>query len=183
MKDQLQGKDLVFEPLIDETQIAHRIAEIGEELNEQFQGKCPLVIGILNGAFVFMADLCRTFKFDCELSFTRLSSYKGTSSTGSVNTLISLKEPVKGRDIIIIEDIVDTGKTLHTFLQDLQQLEPASVSLVALLVKPKALKYPVPIDYTAFEISNKFVIGYGLDYDGLGRNIKSIYQLSQETAL
>ena len=180
MNDRLLIHGRPFKPYISEEEIRQRVTAIGADLKKRYEGKRPLMIGILNGAFVFISDLCRACDFECEISFTRLSSYVGLESSGEIKTLIGLqKEDIKGRDIIIVEDIVDTGQTLHQFFQTLDQMEPASVCLVALLVKPEAIQYPFPIDYCAFEIPNKFVVGYGLDYDGLARNLASIYQLDE----
>ncbi|MEO1514029.1 MAG: hypoxanthine phosphoribosyltransferase [Bacteroidota bacterium] len=179
MKELLQVKDLYFQPFIAQQEITERIAQLGAELNEHYRGKRPLMIGILNGAFIFLADLCRECNFECDISFVRLSSYEGTESTGTIKTIMGLEEDIKGREVIIVEDIIDTGKTMHHFQAQLAEMQPASVRLVALLVKPDALQYDFPIHHQAFRIPNKFVLGYGLDYDGLGRNLKEIYQLRE----
>ena len=134
-------------------------------------------MSILNGSFLFTADLFKQITIEAEVSFIKLASYKGTSSTGNVITAIGLDVNVKDRHIIILEDIIDTGKTLHHYLPQLESLQPASVKIAVLLDKKEALQYPVKVDYACFEIPNKFVVGYGLDYDGLGRNSKDIYQL------
>ena len=141
------------------------------------QGKKPLFIAILNGAFIFAADLFKQINIEAEISFIKLASYKGIKSTGKVITAIGLDVDLHRRDVIIVEDIVDTGKTLFQFLPQLQHQHPASLKIASLLHKPDALLHPIKIDYLGFTIPNKFVIGYGLDYDGLGRNIKEIYQL------
>ncbi len=169
--------DLEFVPFLSAEDLKQRVEEMGAALTADYQGRTPLLLGVLNGAFIFAADLMRACQMDCEMSFIRLASYAGTASSGSVATVIGLREDVRGRDVIIVEDIVDSGRTLHEFLPDLWKLEPASVRIAALLVKPEALEFEVKIDYTGFEIPSKFVVGYGLDYDGLGRNLADIWQL------
>lgn len=134
-------------------------------------------MSVLNGSFLFTADLFKQITIEAEVSFIKLASYKGTSSTGNVITAIGLDMNVKDRHIIILEDIIDTGKTLHHYLPQLESMQPASVKIAVLLNKKEALQYPVQVDYSCFDIPNKFVVGYGLDYDGLGRNSKDIYQL------
>jgi hypoxanthine phosphoribosyltransferase len=167
-----------FEIFITAAQIQARIEAIGQQIVADYQGKSPLFIGILNGAFVFAADLLRACEgIDATITFTKLSSYKGTTSTGAVTTLIGLDTPLKNRHIIIAEDIIDTGKTLSVFLDIIRREKPASIALATCLLKPTALQYPLQIDYCGFEIPNEFVIGYGLDYDGLGRDLKDIYQI------
>lgn len=171
--------DLDFEIYLTEDIIQRRIAALAWEIECDYQGRQPLFIGILNGAFVFIADMLRHCNLDCDITFVKLSSYEGTSSTGKIKTVIGLEEDLKNRDIIVVEDIVDTGKTMHTFLHDLQKSKPASVKLVSLLSKPDSLQHEVKIDYLGFEIPDLFVVGYGLDYDGLARNLKDIYQLKR----
>ncbi|MEY4936255.1 MAG: hypothetical protein RIS64_2614 [Bacteroidota bacterium] len=167
-----------FEIFITAAQIQARVEAMGQQIVADYQGKNPLFIGILNGAFVFAADLLRACEgIDAEIAFTKLSSYKGTTSTGAVTTLIGLDTPLKNRHIIIAEDIIDTGKTLSVFLNIIQHEKPASIALATCLFKPTALQHPLQIDYCGFEIPNEFVIGYGLDYDGLGRDLKDIYQI------
>jgi len=179
-KEQIvSAHELEFEPYLTEAQIMQRVQEMGEALREPFQGKYPLFIGILNGSFMFIADLVRACDIDCEVSFTKLSSYSGVASTGEVTTLIGLDADIKGREVIVVEDIVDTGKTLEKFMATLKDYEPASVTLVSLLVKPEVFKNRFDVDYIGFEIPNKFVIGYGLDYNGAGRYLKGIYQLCE----
>lgn len=178
MSKTVKAHDLEFEIYISEKDIAEKVASLGAQIGQDYQDKKPLFVGILNGCFVFAADLMRACDIDCEVSFIKLASYSGLSSTGKVSTLIGLnEEEIKGRHIIIMEDIIDSGKTLSEFLNSLKAMEPASVAIASLLVKPEAVQYPVPIDYLGFEIPNKFVIGYGLDYNGLGRNLGGIYQL------
>lgn len=161
-------------------QIHERIAEMAAEINRDYEGKKPLCISILNGSFMFAADLFKKITIPVEISFIKLASYKGTRSSGNVITAIGLDENISGRHIIIIEDIIDTGKTLSEFLPRLQLQSPASVKICALLQKPAATVYPIDIAYLGFSIPDKFVVGYGLDYDGLGRNIDGIYRLAEE---
>lgn len=179
MEKNIQVLDLSFSPMISQTTIQDKIKEVANQLKKDFGDKRPLLLGVLNGAFIFAADLMRACDFDCEISFIKLSSYDGTTSTGNLNTVIGLNEDIADRHIIIVEDIVDTGRTMHSLIPDLKKLSPASVSLVALLVKPEAMEKPVQIDYTCFEIPPAFVVGYGLDYNGFGRNLPDIYQLAK----
>lgn len=167
-----------FDLYISEAQLKARVIEMGAEITKDYAGKNPMLIAILNGAFIFTADLMRACEMECEVGFVRLASYQGMSSSGEVNTLLGLDSSIRGRHLIIVEDIIDTGRTLYHFLSDLMQLEPASVALAALLVKPAAMQYSLTIKYSGFSIPNAFVIGYGLDYDGQGRNLRDIYQLA-----
>ncbi len=168
-----------FIPYITAEEIKEQIKRLGDELNSDYAGKCPLFIAILNGSFMFASDLFKELTIDAEICFIKLASYKGTKSTGNVITSIGLDEPLKDRHVIIVEDIVDTGKTLNEFLPQLFNQQPASLKIAALLHKPEALVHPVKIDYLGFSVPNKFLLGYGLDFDGLGRNLKEIYQLSE----
>jgi hypoxanthine phosphoribosyltransferase len=169
--------DKEFVPYISEASIQEKITELATQLNTEYAGKKPIFLSILNGSFLFTADLFRQITIEAEVCFIKLASYKGTTSTGNVVTAIGLDANVSGRDIIIIEDIIDTGKTLHHFLPQLVSTQPSSIKIAVLLNKKEALAYPVKVDYACFDIPNKFVVGYGLDYDGLGRNIPAIYQL------
>jgi hypoxanthine phosphoribosyltransferase len=178
-KQLIKAHDLTFQPYLLAETIAERVKEMGAELSQQYNGKNPLMIAILNGSFVFAADLMRACQMDCEVSFVKLSSYEGTGSTGKVTDIIGLGENIKGRHVIIVEDIIDSGKTMLHFLNKLKELEPDSISIVALLLKPDVFGDQFPIDHVGFEIPNKFVIGYGLDYNGLCRNLSDIYQLHQ----
>lgn len=169
--------DKQFEPYISASDISGRIKEVAGQLNRDYEGKKPLFVAILNGSFMFASDLFKQLSIEAEICFIKLASYKGTKSTGHVITAIGLDIDIIGRDVVIIEDIVDTGKTLSEFLPQLQHQQPASMKIVALLHKPEATVYPIKIDYLGFSIPNKFVVGYGLDYDGIGRNMKEIYKL------
>lgn len=178
MSDHVAAHDLTFEPFISEAEIAMAVKRIGDAIRQGFQHKRPLFLCVLNGAFVFAADLVRAAAIESEIAFVRLSSYEGTASTGKISTVLGLDLDVRDRHIIVVEDIVDSGRTLHHFMAELRSKSPASLSLAVLLFKPEAVQMPVEIDYLGFEIPNKFVVGYGLDYNGLCRNLPSIYQLA-----
>ena len=169
--------DKNFEPYLTAEQVQEAVKRIASEIEKDYNGKRPLFIPILNGSFIFSSDLFKYLKIEAEICFIKLASYKGTTSSGQVITAIGLDVDIIGKDIIIIEDIVDTGKTLNEFLPKLLHHQPASMKIAALLHKPEAMKFPIRIDYLGFSIPNKFVVGYGLDYDGLGRNLKEIYQV------
>jgi len=166
-----------FEPYLSAAEIQEKIKSIAENINKDYKDKRPLFIAILNGSFMFAADLFKYITIQAEICFIKLASYKGTKSSGHVITAIGLDIDLIDRHIIIIEDIIDTGKTLSTFIPQLQHQQPASLKITALLHKPEATVYPIVIDYLGFSIPDKFVLGYGLDFDGLGRNIPEIYQL------
>jgi len=169
--------DKNFEIYLSEEVIQKRIHELGEEINRDYKGTRPLFIAILNGSFMFAADLFRSLDIEAELCFIKLASYKGMKSSGNVVTSIGLEDDLFGKDVIIVEDIVDTGKTLYDFLPKLQHQQPRSLKIASLLHKSAATEYPLALHYVGFDIPNKFVVGYGLDYDGLGRNLKQIYQV------
>ena len=168
-----------FEQYISEEQIAGRVAELGAMISKEYADKNPLFIVLLKGAYVFASDLLKHFLHPCTVSFFRLSSYKGMSSTGELTFKDVFDENIQGRDVIVVEDIVDTGNTLSGFLPALQKLEPNSVKVVSLLSKPDVLQGKVHIDFLGFEIPPAFVVGYGLDFDEQGRNYPQIYQLKQ----
>lgn len=172
--------DKEFAPYLTDKQIDIEVQRVAGEINRDYANKKPLFIAILNGAFIFAADLFKKIDIDAEICFIKLASYKGIKSTGKVITAIGLDVELFGRDVIIIEDIVDTGKTLSLFLPQLVHHHPASLKVASLLHKPDAMIHPIQVDYLGFTIPDKFVVGYGLDYDGLGRNIKEIYQLVQK---
>jgi hypoxanthine phosphoribosyltransferase len=172
--------DLNFEPYLSAAAIRERIEIMAATIAATHADKCPLFLGVLNGAFIFAADLLRACDFPCEISFIKLASYQDTVSSGDVTTLIGLQTDVKDRHLIIVEDIVDSGRTMHQFIPDLQKLEPASVAIATLLSKPEAHEFPVHIDFVGFEIPPDFVVGYGMDYNGLGRNLPGLYQLVEE---
>ena len=175
----IQVLDKKFQPYIRAAQIQEEVARLGAQMNADYAGKNPLFIAILNGSFMFASDLFKELTVDAEICFIKLASYKGTRSTGNVITSIGLDESLKGRHVVIVEDIVDTGKTLSEFMPQLQDQQPASLHIAALLHKPEATVYPLKIDYLGFSVPNKFLLGYGLDFDGLARNLKEIYQLDE----
>jgi hypoxanthine phosphoribosyltransferase len=170
--------DKYFSPFISARKIAKRIAEMGKDITENYREKRPILLSVLNGSFVFAADLARAIETDCEITFVKLTSYKGTTTTGNVQTVLGLDIDLRGRHIIIVEDIVDTGNTLHNFLKNLEASAPASIAIAACFFKPEALQHPLSIDYLGFSIPDKFIVGYGLDYDGLGRNLPAVLQLN-----
>jgi hypoxanthine phosphoribosyltransferase len=173
--------DREFEPFIDAEEISKQIKRVGAEINRDYEGKKPLFIAILNGSFMFASDLFKEVNIEAEICFIKLASYKGTKSTGNVITSIGLDEPLKGRHVVIIEDIVDTGNTLTKFLPQLFNQQPASLKIASLLQKPDALEHPeLVVDYLGFSVKNIFLLGFGLDFDGIGRNIPEIYQLVGE---
>jgi hypoxanthine phosphoribosyltransferase len=169
-----------FEVFIEKSIIEQRISELASNINRDFEGKCPLFLAILNGSFMFAAELMKSISVSCEITFLRVSSYQATESSGKVVEILGLTENIEGKDIIIVEDIVDTGLTMVELKQQLLAQNPASLSIVTLFQKPDALKQPIDIQYIGFEIENKFVLGYGLDYDGLGRNLGDLYVLCKE---
>jgi hypoxanthine phosphoribosyltransferase len=174
---QIKLHDKEFETYLAEEVIQQRIKELGQKISEDYAGRRPLFVAILNGSFMFASDLFKYLQIEAEICFIKLSSYKGTQSSGKVITTIGLDDDLFGRDVILVEDIVDTGRTLHNFLPRLIHQQPRSLKLATLLHKPEATEFPLSLDYVGFTIPNKFVVGYGLDYDGLGRNLKEIYQL------
>ncbi|MEY3433385.1 MAG: hypoxanthine phosphoribosyltransferase [Bacteroidota bacterium] len=172
-----QVLDKTFVPYLSKTEIENAVTRLAANINEDYVGKNPLMIAILNGSFMFASDLFKKISIPAEISFIKLASYKGTKSTGSVITAIGLEADVFERDVLIIEDIVDTGKTLSEFLPQLKHQQPRSLKICSLLHKKQATQYPIEIDYLGFEIPNLFVVGYGLDYNGQGRNIDEIMQI------
>ncbi len=169
--------DKLFQPYLSAAVIDEKVSAIANQINKDYEGKHPLFIAILNGSFIFASDLFKKISIEAEICFIKLASYKGTKSTGQVITAIGLDTDLFNRHVIIIEDIVDTGKTLHEFLPQLHHQHPASLKIAALLHKPAATVHHIHVDYSGFSIPNKFVVGYGLDYSGLGRNIPEIYEL------
>lgn len=178
MAQTVKAHDLNFELFINEQTIQKTVADIGEKITQDYQNKKPLLLGILNGSFVFAADLMRTLEIDAEIEFVKLTSYEGLNSSGILREMIGLEESkIENRHLIIIEDIIDTGNTLARFLPELEKMNPASIALATFLLKPEALQHPLKISYLGIKIPNKFVIGYGLDYNGLGRGLRGIYQI------
>jgi len=172
-------KDKAFKPYISAQDLQSSVEEVAEQINNDYKGSEPLFLGVLNGSFMFFSDLLKLIELECQVSFVKLASYEGTSTTGKVNELIGLSESIEGRDVIIVEDIVDTGNTLVKLYDILLKGNPKSIKIATLLYKPEAYKKEHPIDYVGLEIPNAFVLGYGLDYDGLGRNLSSIYVLNE----
>ena len=171
-------KDKEFKIYLTAQEINLRSSQIGKEITQDFSGQELVVLGILNGSFVFMADLCRQIDLPLSATFIKVSSYSGFESTGTVRSILGLEEKIEGKNVLIVEDIVDTGISMDYLLKALSELKPAKLAVVTLLHKPEAFQFNYALDYVGFEIPNKFVVGYGLDYDGLGRNLPNIYQLS-----
>lgn len=180
MPDIWKLKDKNFERFILNDDIQAKVCELSDRLNTDLAGKNPLFVVVLNGAFIFASDVLKKVTIDCEIAFVKLSSYQGTSSTGVIQQIIGLDLDIKGRTIVILEDIVDSGLTLESFRKTLSEMEPADVRIATCLLKPDAFKMKFPIDYACFSIPNEFVVGYGLDYDGLGRNSSDIYKIIEE---
>ena len=166
-----------FKIKITASEINKAVADVARQINSNLKDKKPLFLAVLNGSFMFASDLMKKIKIDCEISFIKVDSYEGTSSTGSMKELIGINEDIKGRTVVIIEDIVDTGSTIESVYKQLQELGASEISVATLLFKPDAYTKSVPIEYTAIVVPNDFLVGYGLDYDGLGRNLEDIYVL------
>ncbi len=175
--DRIMVNDKFFRLYLGREEIDEIVARLASDIDSDYTGKVPLMLGILNGAFIFASDLVRKMKIPCEISFVKYASYKGMESGGSINSLIGLNETIRGREVIIVEDIVDTGRTMAKLLGDLKLYEPASVRIACFCFKTEAFTENFTIDYCGLEIPDLFVVGYGLDYDGSGRNFPDIYQL------
>ncbi len=173
-------KDKTFKTSIPEAEILERVKAVADRINTDMADKNPLLLAMLNGSFVFAADLMREIKVPCEISFVKMSSYAGTSSTGKVKQLIGLNQSIKGRTVIIVEDIVESGLTMQTLIGQLREMEPEDIQICTLLLKPECLQVPLDIKYVAIEIPNDFILGYGLDYDQQGRNLRDIYTVVEE---
>ena len=173
----VQVKDKLFALYIPEEEILARVKELANRMNTDLAGKNPLFLVVLNGSFVFAADLLRDITIPCEITFVRVASYEGVSSTGEVKQLLGLTQDIEGRTIIIIEDIIDTGLTMKELLRILEEKNPAEIHIASLLVKPDNLQVDLDIPYRCFDIANEFIVGYGLDYDHEGRNLRHIYQV------
>ena len=171
-------KDKTFIVSIPSKTIQERITELAKSINQDYKGKTPIILGVLNGAVLFAVDIFKQLEIECELSFIRVSSYHGgLTSSGNVASVIGLKENIEGRHVLLIEDIVDTGNTAKHLFEELQKSNPASIKMATALFKPAALLHPIKPDYVGFEVAPDFLVGYGLDYDGLGRNLNDIYVL------
>jgi hypoxanthine phosphoribosyltransferase len=170
-------KDKEFKLLLSDIQIKESIGRIAEKINTDLKGKNPLFLAVLNGSFMFAADLMKSITIPCEICFVKLASYEGMESGGKVKEVFGLSERIDGRTVVIVEDIVDSGRTMHQLLSSLSSRNPAEIRIATFLFKPKALQSDLKLDYVAFEIPNDFVVGYGLDYDGYGRNYGEVYTL------
>ena len=175
---QIAVGDRFFEPLLSKETIETRVLELATQLRADYEGKTPVFVGVLSGSFLFLADLVKSLNIPCEIQFVKVASYVGDQSSGKITESLAFSEELKGRHVIVVEDIVDSGHTLQYLLQKLNPLAPASVAVCSLLLKPNALQYSFPeLRYVGFELANDFVVGYGLDYNGLGRNMPEIYKV------
>lgn len=170
-------KDRQFEPFIKQHDIEDSIKRIAAQINAELDGKDPIFVAVLNGAFMFAGELMKEVTIPSEITFVRLASYLGTKSTNKVDEVLGLNECIKDRTVVIVEDIVDTGTTITSLKEVLQAYEPKEIKVATLLLKPEALQQPVQLDYVALEIPKAFILGYGLDYDGYGRNLRDIYKI------
>lgn len=177
MMNKIQIADKEFEILLENDLINKRTRLIGIQLNVDYENRCPVFIGVLNGSFLFMADLLKEVTISCEIGFVKVSSYEGTESSGKINEAFGLPGDLHNRDVILVEDIVESGLTLKYILGEVHKQQPASVKVCSLLLKPGGLQVPIEeLEYVGFEIANDFVVGYGMDFNGLGRNLKDIYR-------
>lgn len=183
MPEIIRIHDKHFVPYLSNDRITQKVRELAAHINKEYEGKKPLFISVLNGSFMFSADLFKFINIEAEICFIKLASYKGTRSSGQIVTAIGLDTDLNSRHVIIVEDIIDTGKTLSQFLPQVYNQQPTSVKIAVLLHKPEATVFPVKIDFTCFTIPDKFVVGYGLDYNGLGRNLAQLYQLKEDDIL
>lgn len=178
--DKVKIKDKTFEKMIPEAEILAKIDVVAERINKDLAGKNPLFLAVLNGSFMFASDLMKRITIPCEISFVKLSSYQGTLTTGKVKEVIGINEDLTGRHVIIVEDIVESGLTMKQMMESLGTRNPASVEICSLFVKPHRLKVPLDIKYGVMEIGDAFILGYGLDYDQQGRNLKDLYVVTEE---
>lgn len=180
MQKTIRVGNLDFRLFLSAEEIRHQVARVARELSDDLKDENPLFLIVLNGAFMFAADLLRQLHFPCEACFVRLSSYQGTGSTGSVREVLGLSVGVAGRTVVVVEDIVDTGLTMKNLMETLRKQSPRDIRIASLLVKPLSLKENIQVPYRCFEIPDAFVVGYGLDYDELGRNLPDIYVVDDE---
>jgi hypoxanthine phosphoribosyltransferase len=174
----IQIKDKTFETYLREGQIKQRIEELGAQIGADFEGEELVLLGVLNGSFVVMADLVRTIPLPLSCEFIKISSYSGMESTGKVLEVIGIPDSIEGKNVLVVEDIVDTGNSMAYLMGQLESFQPKRIAIATLLFKKEAFLFNYTLDYVGFEIPNKFVVGFGLDYDGEGRNYPDIYQLS-----
>ena len=179
MENKIKLQDKTFRVLISAEEIDKAVTRVADQLNERYQGRTPIFLGVLSGSFLFLADLVRKVNFESQLAFVKISSYDGTESTGNVKQQFGVDFDIEGRDIIIVEDIVETGHSMNYLLDHLRKKNPASISICTLFFKPEKFLYEYDIDYTALSIGNEFIVGYGLDYNQLGRNLKDIYVVDE----
>lgn len=180
MNSTVKIKDKTFRTSIPEAEILKRVKAVADKINADMAGKNPLLLAVLNGSFIFDADLMRMITIPCEISFVKLASYQGTTSTGQIKEVIGINEDLTGRTVIIVEDIVETGHTIKRMIESLGTRNPESIHICTLLLKPDRLKVPLNVEYVAMEIPNDFILGYGLDYDQQGRNLRDIYTIVEE---
>ena len=173
-------KDKSFRISIPEAEIKARVKALAQQISKDMEGKTPLLLGVLNGSFIFAADLMREMTIPCEISFVKLASYQGTISTGKIKEVLGINENLSGRTVVIVEDIVESGQTMKQMVESLGTRNPASVHICTLFFKPDKLREELTLDYVAFRIPDDFIVGYGLDYDGLGRELKDIYTIVEE---
>ena len=174
----VQVSDKFFSPYISEEEIIKEVKRVASAINSDLEGKSPVFLVILNGSFIFAADLLREISIPCEIKFMRVASYEGTSSTGNVKEILGLDESIEGRTVVIVDDIIDSGTTMCELLKMLRERNPADIRIASLLVNPKNLKVKLDIDYRCFDIENDFIVGYGLDYNQEGRNLREIYKIT-----
>ena len=172
--------DKVFETSITEAEIQERVKAVADRINKDMADKNPILLAVLNGSFMFAADLMRMLTIPCEISFVKLASYQGTTSTGTIKEVIGINEDLSGRTVIIIEDIVESGLTIKRMIETIGTRAPKSIHICTLLFKPDRLTVPLDVEYAAIEIPNDFIVGYGLDYNQQGRNLRDIYTLVEE---
>ena len=175
--DSIKIKDKSFRVSIPEAEIKTRVKALAEQMSKDLEGKNPIFLAVLNGAFIFAADLMREMTIPCEISFVKLASYQGTTSTGKVQEVLGINENLSGRTVVIVEDIVESGQTMKQMIESLGTRNPESVRICTLFFKPEKLKEELNLDYVAFSIPDDFIVGYGLDYDGLGRELKDVYTI------
>ena len=173
-------KDKRFKVSIPEAEIKARVKELAQQISKDMEGKNPLFLGVLNGAYIFAADLMREMTIPCEISFVKLASYQGTTSTGTIQEVIGINEDLTGRTVVIVEDIVESGLTIKRMMEQIGTRNPASVQVCTLFFKPEKLKEDLTLDYVAFSIPNDFIVGYGLDYDQQGRQLRDVYSLCED---